>query len=63
MCVHNSGASGIFPVGVVLRIRAVEYNVFMFSELYFAVRWQGRLGRASTMSNNANLMSSCELQQ
>ena len=33
-CVPNSGASGIFPVGVVLRIRAVEYNVFAFSELY-----------------------------
>ena len=39
------GASGIFRVGVVLCIRAVEYNVFAFSELYFAVRWQGRLGR------------------
>ena len=37
--------SGIFYVGVVLRILAVEYNEFAFSELYFAVCWQGRLGR------------------
>ena len=43
--VPNSGASGIFPVGVVLRIPAVEYNVAAFSELSFAARWQGRLSR------------------
>ena len=41
----NSGASGIFPVGVVLRNPAVEFNVAAFSELSFAVRWQGRLSR------------------
>ena len=35
----NSGASGIFPVGVVLCNRAVEYNVAVFSELSFAVRY------------------------
>ena len=57
----NSGASGIFPVGVVLRNPAVEYNMAAFSELFFAARWQGRLSRveASTTSNNTNLMSSC----
>ena len=41
----KSGASGIFPVGVVLRSPAAEYNVAAFSELSFAVRWQGRLSR------------------
>ena len=39
------GASGIFPVGVVLCNPAVEYNMAAFSELSFAVRWQGRLSR------------------
>ena len=39
------GASGIFPVGVVLRNPAVEYNVAAFSELSFAACWQGRLSR------------------
>ena len=43
--VPNSGASGIFPVGVVLRNPAVEYNVAAFSELSYAARWQGRLSR------------------
>ena len=43
--VPNSGASGIFPVGVVLCNPAVEYNVAAFSELSFAARWQGRLSR------------------
>ena len=38
----NSGASGIFPVGC---NPAVEYNMAVFSELSFAVRWQGRLSR------------------
>ena len=38
-------ASGIFPVGVVLRNPAVECNVAMFSELSFAARWLGRLSR------------------
>ena len=38
-------ASGIFPVGMVLRNPAVEYNVAAFSVLSFAVRWQGRLSR------------------
>ena len=41
----NSGASGIFPVDVILRNGTVEHNVAMFSELSLAVRWQGRLGR------------------
>ena len=40
--VPNSGASGILPVGVVLRIPAVKYNV---AALSFAVCWQGRLSR------------------
>ena len=31
--VPNSGASGIFLVGVVLRNPAVEYNVAAFSEI------------------------------
>ena len=36
----------MFPVGVVCVIYlAVEYNVAVFSELSFAVRWQGRLSR------------------
>ena len=26
-----------------MRNRAVEHNVVAFSELYFAVRWQGRI--------------------
>ena len=39
-----------------MRNLAVEYNVDAFSDLSFAVRWQGRL---STTSNSANLMSSC----
>ena len=43
--VPNSWSSGIFPVGVVLRNPAVEYNVAAFSELSFAARWQGRLSR------------------
>ena len=37
--------SCIFTVGVVLRNWAVEHNVAAFSELTFAVRWQGRLSR------------------
>ena len=41
----NSGASGIFPVGMVLRNPVVEYYVAAFSELFFATRWQGRLSR------------------
>ena len=35
--IPNSGASGIFPVGVVLHNPAVEYNVAAFSELSFVV--------------------------
>ena len=35
--VPNSGASGIFPVGLVLDNPVVEYNVAAFSELSFAV--------------------------
>ena len=35
----------VTPVGVVLRNPAVEYNVAAFSELSFAVCWQGRLSR------------------
>ena len=40
--VPNSGASGIFPVGVVLRNLAIEYKVVTISEFSFAVRWQGK---------------------
>ena len=40
--VPYSELSGL-PVDVVLRNLAVEYNVAPFSELSFAVRWQGRL--------------------
>ena len=43
--VPNSGASDIFPVGVVLRNSAVECNVAVISELSFAVNWQERLSR------------------
>ena len=32
----GGGGSGIFPVGVVLRNPAVEFNVAAFSELFFA---------------------------
>ena len=42
-----------------MRDRAVEHNVAAFSELSFTVRRQGMLTEASTMSNSANLMSSC----
>ena len=35
--------------------RAIEPNVDAFSELFFAVHWQGML----PTSNSANLMSSC----
>ena len=35
----------MFPVGVLLRNSAVEYNVAAFSELSFAIRLQGRLSR------------------
>ena len=41
----NTGAYSIFPAGMVLRNPAVEYNVAAFSELSFAVHWQGRLSR------------------
>ena len=41
----TQGASGIFPVGVVLHNQAVEHNVAGFLELSFAIRWQGRLSR------------------
>ena len=36
---------GVFLVGVVLHNRAVEHNMAVFSKLYFAVRWQGKLSR------------------
>ena len=38
----TQGLPVLFPVGVVLHNLAVEYNVVAFSELSFAVRWQGR---------------------
>ena len=44
--VPNLESSSILLVGVVLRNRAVEHNVAMFSELSFAICWQGRLSRA-----------------
>ena len=40
--VPNSGASGIFLVGVVLRNPAVEYNMAAFSEL--PLLYAGRVG-------------------
>ena len=43
--VPNSGASGIFPVGMVLCNPAVEYNMAAFSELSFPVRWERGLSR------------------
>ena len=43
--VSNPGASGIFPVSMVLRNQAVEYNMAMFSELSTAVCLRGRLSR------------------
>ena len=39
----SSGVSGIFLVGVGMCNRAVVRNVAAFSEISFAVRWQGRL--------------------
>ena len=39
------GASVIFLVGVVLRDLAVEHTMAAFSELSFAVHWQGRISR------------------
>ena len=41
--VPNSGASGMFPVGVVLCNFAVKHNVATFSELSLPVHWRGRL--------------------
>ena len=41
--VPNSGAFGMFTVGVVLHNRDVKHNMATFSELSLAVRWQGRL--------------------
>ena len=49
--VPNSGASGIFPVGILLRNRAVEHNVDTFPELS-----PGREGKAKA-SINASLVS------
>ena len=43
--VSHSGASGIFPGRHGMRNPAVEYNMDAFSELSFAVRWQGRPSR------------------
>ena len=43
--IANSGASGIFLVGVVLRNQDVEHNVAAFFEISFALCWQGRLSR------------------
>ena len=46
------------PQGYISGRRGVRNRatVAMFSELFLAVRWRGRL---STTSNSANLMSSC----
>ena len=42
-----------------MRNQAVEHNVAAFSELSLTVCWEGMLSKASTMSNCANLVSSC----
>ena len=49
----------MFPAGEVLRNQAIEHNVAAFSELSFALRWQGMLSRGYYMyyKSNANLMS------
>ena len=40
-----------------MRNPAVEYNIAVFSELSFAVHWQGRLSRgAITTGNRTNLV-------
>ena len=49
-------ASSIFPVGVVLRNLAVEYNVAAFSELSFPVRWQGMQSRGWYHKSNVKLL-------
>ena len=51
----TQGASGMFPVGVVLHNRAVEHNMVMFSELSPGGE---RPAKASITSNSASL-SSC----
>ena len=61
--VPNSEASGINPVGVKLRNQAVEHSVAVFS-LFRAfpccmLAGKAKKEEASTMSNGANLMSSC----
>ena len=35
----------MFLEGVILRNGAVEHNMALFSELSFAVHWQGKLNR------------------
>ena len=47
-----TGGFCIFPVGVVLRNRAVEHNMGMFSELPLGVRWQGKLTVLTPMVDN-----------
>ena len=47
--VPNSGGLGVFPAGEVLRNQAIEHNVAAFSELSFALRWQGMLSRGYNM--------------
>ena len=43
--IRNQHFVPYIEVGVVLRNRAVEHNMAVFSELHFAVRWQGMLSR------------------
>ena len=59
----NSGASGIFPVSMVSVIGLLSTTWLCFQS--FPLLYAGRecYAEASTTSNNANLMSSCELQQ
>ena len=47
----------MFPAGEVLRNQAIEHNVAAFSELSFALRWQGMLSRGRLLLQITNLMS------
>ena len=40
---RHPGASSILPVGMVMRIQAVEHDKAVFSDLSLALRWRERL--------------------
>ena len=53
----SSGASSIFPVGVVLR-NPVKCNTVAFSEPSFAARWQGRKAKQRLVLQVTAIMES-----